>query len=364
MIRICISKAATVVLVCAAIGLTMSGQSAFAQSVDQGEAALRAGNVTQARDIWEENVATGDAAAMRNLARLHYTNSIMDADLERAHTLLSDAVAQGNGDANLDLGYLYQNGIGVPQSLARAEAFYSKASQAGNLEAAFLHARLVLGRKASPTETRQALAELKATSDAGHPPAVAAVGDLFRTGTFLVKDVEKAIEYYTFAAEKGDLDALNTIGDIYAFAELGVADIDQAATWYERAAAQGNAASAYSLALVLYSDPEANDTDLARAFDYAQIAALAWNEGAQFLLGRMYLEDRATIPDPFEAYRWLDLAASANVFEAHHYRAIAGHDLGPERAQQAHESAAQWFTENHATPHIHRLLSGNYHSFN
>ncbi|NVK06019.1 MAG: SEL1-like repeat protein [Marivivens sp.] len=336
--------------------------SAFAQTNSVQEL-LQQGDFEAVSQIWEDAIANGDLSNMRNLAKLHYSGALRLSDTARALELLKSALDAGDIAASLDLGYIYQGGIGVQKDLAAAEYYFELAYQAGNNEAAYLYSKLILSRSASDQEIGAALEALRRSSMVGYGPSLSAVADLMRTGTYMPTNLQTAVDYYEKAGQNGYFQGFNSIGDMYAFAEMGPADLNKAVEWYELAASNGIAAANYSLAMILYSNPESSEEDLTRAFEYAKVAALSWDEGAQTLLGRMYLEGRAVPIDAFEAYFWLDLAASASVLEAHHLRAIASQMIGNDKSEQAHTSASEWFTQNHATPHIHRLLEDNFHAF-
>lgn len=342
--------------------LTFAPQSLSAQTVADALAAVQAGDIAGAQEILEARTAEGDPEAMRNLARLLISGTVQKADPARARTLLEQSVAAGNLPAQMDLAYLHLNGVGGPVDRAQAEALFAKAAAAGSTEAIFMRARTALEIGKDADSIQAALKDIQGLLPTGYPPALAFVGQMFRSGTFVPKKVDEAIKYYQSAAEKGDVESLAVLGEIYAFAETGTADLEKAKEWYEKAASAGDSGSAYALAYILYNDPNSDDDALTRAFDYAQTAALAWNEDAQSLLGRMYLEDRAVPKDAYQAYKWLDLAASAAVIDAHFLRAMAEAELGPEQTAAAHAEAAKWFAENHNVPHNHRLLQGGVHS--
>lgn len=324
---------------------------------------LQQGDFEAVARIWEDGVANGDPAHMRDLAKLHYSGAIRNADPLYAIELLKTALEYGNLAASLDLGLIYKNGIGLPADKVKAETYFEVAYEAGNNEAAYLYAQLIMSRAASDDEIGRALEALRRSSMVGYGPSLSAVADLMRTGTYVPQNLQMALDYYEKAGQNQYYEGYNSIADMYAFAELGHADLEAAREWYAKAATYGVVAANYSLALILYADPNASDADLSLAFEYAKVAAHAWNEGAQTLLGRMYLEDRAVPLDPYEAYIWLDLAASASVHEALHLRAIASRLIGVNQSEEAHAAASEWFTQNHSTPHIHRLLTDNFHSF-
>lgn len=339
------------------------GQANAETALDNATSAMQKGDINAAEQYLTDAADAGNAVAMRNLAKLHYLQRVEKPNLELAKDLLLKAAGLGLSEANIDLGVLYERGIGRPVDKVLATTFYKKASDAGDVEGQYFYGKAIISTGAASDQIQSGLEALNEASAAGYPPAVSAVGDLFRSGTFAPVDAQRALEYYEVAAQGGFVEAFNTIGDIYAFGETGVIDLEQARNWYERAAKLGQIDATYALAILMYNAPDASKTDLRLAYEYAKVASLAWHESAQYLLGKMYLEGRVVSKDDFEAYRWFDLAASAGVVEAHYLRAIAGDALGPARSKEANQLAAEWFSENHATPHIHRLLADGLHSF-
>jgi len=344
-------------------GLMFAATLAVAQSVEEGIEAAKNGDFSEAQSIWRDAASDGDIVAMRQLGGLHLSGVLGVADLEKAREWFLKSAEGGDAGSNLSLGYIYERGMGVPADTALAETYFARAAEGGSIDGLFKRATLVLARNADQAEVQKAVEDIRTAADQGQPEALATIGDFLRSGTFTAMDPVKAIEYFKQAAQNGHTQSLNTIGDMYLFAEKGAADIPSALVWYERAAAKGQTDAAYSVAYLLYNLPGASDADLRKAFDYASMAALAWNEQAQWLLGQMYLEDIVVPRNDYEAYRWLDLAASAGVIEAHHLRAMAEVALGPEQAAKAHEEAQLWFDQNHGQPHVHRLINNNVHTF-
>lgn len=331
-----------------------------AQTAEDGVKLALEGKFPEAMAVWE---AIGDAISLRNIGGVYISGVLGSQNLEAARDYLERAANMNDAQAMLSLGYIHLNGAGTPADLATAKGWFVRASDLGLPEAKYMVSQLILDRPNSESDVLHAIELLQASANAGFPKSLVKVGDLLRSGTYTEQDVNKALSYYQAAADNGVAEALNTIGDIYLFAELGEADTGKALTAYNRAIEKGVKASMYSAAFLLYSSPDANQNTLSRAYDLAKTAALAWDEQAQLLLGRMYIEGRYISRNMEEAFFWLDLAASAGVFEAHHLRALAATELGSKAVEKLHARARMWFDENHSTPHTHRLLTNNQHRF-
>ena len=331
-----------------------------AQTAEDGVRLAREGKFQEAITVWEE---IGDAISLRNIGGVYISGVLGSEDLETARDYFEQAANLNDAQAMLSLGYIHLSGAGVPKDLATAKGWFVRASDLGLPEAKYMVSQLILDNPHSESDALHAIELLQASAGAGFPKALVRVGDLLRSGTYTEQDVNKALSYYQAAADSGIAEALNTIGDIYLFAELGAANVDKALTSYNKAIEKGVKSSMYSTAFLIYSNPGSNENALSRAYELAKTAALAWDEQAQLLLGRMYIEGRYISRNAEEAFFWLDLAASAGVFEAHHLRALAEMELGPVAAKEIHTRARMWFEENHSTPHTHRLITNNEHRF-
>lgn len=352
-------------LIVTALALALPLSGAAAQTVVEAQAAAKAGDFATAETILTILTDQEDPAAMRELARLHLSGQAAKPDLAVARDLLVQASDQGNAAASLDLGYMLLEGLGGPADPVAARESFGLAASADpeNLDARFMWAKTTLFTNQSPDDVRKAMAEVQFAAAKKFGPALALVGDFYMSGTFVTRDPKRAMSRYQEAYANGHLPSAMVVADLFAFGELGAVDVDAAIKWYARAASDGSTKAAYAAASQIYMDPQSTDENLKLAFTFANSAALAWNEDAQLLLGRMYLDGRAVARDPYEAFKWLDLAATSAVLDAHYLRAIAARDIGPEQSAQARNEARAWFEANHATPHTHRLMSGVDHTF-
>lgn len=352
-------------LIAASCVLAMLCQGASAQTVEEAQAAAKAGDFAKAEVILTPLAEDDDPIALRELARLHLSGRATAPDPVKARDLLEQAVDGGLSAAGLDLGYVLLEGIGGPKDEAAAREAFATAAEADpeNVEARFMWGKLTLMVSKDPEELRNGMAEIQLAASRKFGPALALVGDFYMSGTFVGRDPKRAMGFYQDAYANGHQQSAMTVADLFAFGDMGEVDLVAARNWYARAASEGNASAAYAVASLIYMDPQSTEDDLKQAFTFANSAALAWNEDAQMLLGQMYLDGRAVPRDPYLAFKWLDLAATSAVLDAHYLRAIAARELGPEQSAKAREEARAWFQANHATPHTHRLLSGAEHVF-
>ncbi|WP_062269515.1 tetratricopeptide repeat protein [Endozoicomonas arenosclerae] len=316
----------------------------------------------EARKQWEILSERGDADASAKLGALYLSGSLGTLDFIKARKYLALG-AKVDVSARLAYGHLLMKGLGGETDLAGAEQVFATASKLGSLEGLYLRAKLVLGRSASELEVRNAVNDIHRAATKGFPPALSTIAELHRTGTFLEKNPQKAVEYYLKAAERGYSEALSNVAEMHLFAELGSADINKAEDFYRKAISKGVKSANYSLAFFLYNKNQNNKASLGESFRIAKIASLAWDERCQYLLGLMYFEGMAVASDHEQAYFWLDLAASAGVFEAHHIRALVARTLSKEQINKVKSRAREWFVANHDRPHGHLFIDSSKHRY-
>ncbi|MFT7300638.1 MAG: TPR repeat protein [Porticoccus sp.] len=316
----------------------------------------------QARIQWEAQSQKGDVEASAKLGALYLSGSLGSPDFIKARKYLALS-AETDLSARLAYGHLLMNGLGGKADLAAAEQFFAKAAAQGSLEGQYLKAKLILGRNASETEVRSAVNGISSAANKGFPPALSTIAEFYRTGTFLEQSPEKAIEYFLKAVDGGYTEALSTVAEMYLFAELSSANIEKAEDFYRQAISQGVKSARYSFAFLLYNKEPNNKDLMSEAYRVARVAASAWDERCQYLLGLMYYEGKAVSRDNEQAHFWLDLAASAGVFEAHHIRALAAKALTKEQISKVKIRAREWFDENHGRPHVHQSISNSTHRY-
>lgn len=318
--------------------------------------------LVQARKQWTQQSLDGDAHASAKLGALYLSGSLGSPDYVKARTYLKHG-ATVDLSSLLAYGHLLMHGLGGEVDTATAEEYFKEAASQDSMEGLYLHSKLVLSRKITEVEITSAVKNIYQAAQKGFPPALATMGEFYRTGTFVNLDPAQAIEYYQQAANGGYTEALATIAEMYLFAELEEADIQQAKVMYRQALSEGVKSASYSLAFLLYNQGSLDPDSLNEAFRTAEIAAYAWDERCQYLLGLMYYEGKAIDQDMEKAYFWLDIAASAGVFESHHIRALATDSLTTEQIQSVKLRAKKWFNDNHDRPHKHIFIDNAIHRY-
>jgi TPR repeat protein len=99
---------------------------------DAGLAALRRGDLGQARQQFERAAHAGHAGALNNLGMMYLQGRGVQPSVPHALDYLARAAERGNGVAANNLGYLYQHGRGVAADRDLAITWYRRAVALGH----------------------------------------------------------------------------------------------------------------------------------------------------------------------------------------------------------------------------------------
>jgi len=149
-------------------GLLLMAVTAFAQSVEDGAAAYRAGDMQTAFEIFTKHASEGDSIAQHNL------------------------------------GYMYENGGGVRKSLRHAYDWYEKAAEQGHVhsmyKASYAYA-IGEGRERDLDIQREWLYR---AAERGHGAAFNNLSVIYSDGRGVPKDLVKAYMLARLGADMGD----------------------------------------------------------------------------------------------------------------------------------------------------------------
>lgn len=124
-------------------------------------------------------------------------------------------------------------------------------------------------------------------------------------------DLALAKDYFTKEAEEGHLEACFRLGVMLSQGKLdGTPDIPAAIKWLERAAQDGHSGAQYLLGRLSLQE-EGVETNPRKAVAWLQLAAHQSHPAAQYLLARLYETGHGVGLDLEEAFRWYMLAARA-----------------------------------------------------
>ncbi len=180
-------------------------------------------------------------------------------------------------------------------------------------------------------------------ANAGNSNAQYDIGAMYQNGRGVAASRDKAIEWYRKAAAQNNQKAISRLnliqsnkerfnktlarageGDMESQYDLGKmytegvgvdTDMKKAIDWYEKAAVQGYEKAQYKLGLIYYSDGNGKK-DQPRAFKLFKEAAEKDYPAAQFYLGKMYASGQGVKRDYEKAMEWFSKAADGGFNEA------------------------------------------------
>lgn len=319
------------------------------------------GQLLELRDQLTVMAKEGDTSASAQLGAMYLSGALGVPDYLKARKYLKEGSVT-DISARLAYAHMLMNGMGGPAELLEAESEFKQAAEDGSLEGLFLSAKLALSRGVNGEKQKQAVEAMIHASRQGFPPAISALGEFYRTGTFFPMQPEKALEHFMIAAERGFFESYVYAAEMHLFAELPVTSIEESIGLYRQAVAKGVKTAYYPLAFLRYNQKQDEEAQQ-EAYKLAQLAAYAWDERSQYLLGLMLFEGQAVKQDLKEAYFWLDLAASAGVYESHHIRALVEDGLDAASVKATKARAKEWFDNNHSTPHKHLFIENSKHLY-
>lgn len=170
---------------CAALLLAavlLVSPSAHADDVEEGVAALRAGNTQRAVNAWTDLARIGNPAAITNLAVLYLTGTGVERDVSLALQLLGAASDFGFPVAQYNLAKVHANavtfGVALPDPVTRTTEMYRAAAHGGHVRAQMmLGIRTYLGI-GTPRDPAGAAAWLSIARTAAEPDTAAEIDAL------------------------------------------------------------------------------------------------------------------------------------------------------------------------------------------
>ena len=198
-----------------AVGLVLLllcvASNATAQSYQAGLAAVDAGDIERAVEIWQdiiESNAPDRAQAEYALALLYETGRAVAWDESRAAELYA---ASGLPEALTNLGLMYAEGRGVDFDPAAAADLWQQAADVGHAFAQFNLGLAYYGRNGVPKDALKALELIHEAGEGGLAEAQWAVCQFYERGVGVPVDVEEAIRWCALAAEQGQLQAVDAV---------------------------------------------------------------------------------------------------------------------------------------------------------
>jgi len=244
-------------------------------------------------------------------AELLKGSTLFKKDPIKASEWLRQAAEQGHAGAQHKLGIIYRGGMGLPKSESEAIKWFRLAAGWGVLEAQRDLDQLLKKQLLQPQTN------LAKRAEKGEPNAQYQLGMRYVNGEGIGKDPQKAATWLKKAAEQNNPQAQYQLGKMYKEGIGVTPDPKQAKHWLFKAADGGvtnanHLLRAYFQTETLQPPPRpSKDKGMGAAELPQRLAAESGDTEAQYQLGIMYLNGEQVRKDPFEAIKWLSLAATS-----------------------------------------------------
>ena len=207
-----------------------------------------------------------------------------------AHDLFVKSSIRGNTWADNQLGGMYRYGIHVTKNLADASRFFQFAADKGNPSAQANLADMYRLGDGVPKNPDLAFQWAMKSSEKKWPAGLNQLGILFRDGVGVRQDSERAIALFKEAASSRSPISFSNLGRMYLFGTGIPVNIPEARKWLE-AGIKFNDGDSFALLSDIHIRVAKNSpADAAKAFEYAQKAAMLNRSGGFNVLGYAYRE--------------------------------------------------------------------------
>jgi TPR repeat protein len=213
-----------------------------ADKLEEGRAAIGAGNYAKAHELLAPLAEVGDAVAQNAMGVLYVQGWGVVADPERAVDFFQRSAEQGNIKGSMNLADAYRTGNGVKQNCAMARDLLAPIARDG-----LAKAQVVLGSiydngcSGFPSDPKKAFQWYAAAAAQEDPYGLGNVGAMYALGLGVEQDYSEAKKHYSEAAELGNSKAAYNLGRMYELGEGMPPDPDQAKQWYRKAVSMGEA---------------------------------------------------------------------------------------------------------------------------
>lgn len=226
--------------------------------------------------------------------------------------------ASGDAYAQAQMGVAYLVGKAVPQDTFEALSWLRKSAAGGNREGRYQLGKYYVFQGKSEDDFRAAADWLRKSADQGCVESLTYLSVLFLGGKGVKKNATKGFQLALKAAEAGHALAQVIVGTSLITGEGESKDPKAGFNWVKRAADAGDATAAILLA-TLYLEgtgtpksPEKTrailETIYKKGGEHARTAA--------YHLGWMYMEGKGVPKDNVNAFRWMVIAAGAQVSDS------------------------------------------------
>lgn len=199
----------------------------------------------------------GDTKAQYELARALLRGEGVAKDPAKAFELMKAAADQGFADALGGVGYFYNVGQVVTKDQKQAVEWFRKGAEKGSARSQFNLGTVLLDTRGGDAEEstpsrQEGLQWILKSAEQGFPEAAWTYGRALFQGRFgLAKEPQKALPFMELAAGQGLPAAQNMLGSMYETGMGCETDLVKATNWYQKAALQGHLKAQANLGRIL-----------------------------------------------------------------------------------------------------------------
>ena len=314
-------------------------------------------DLDKARDWLTEAASAQVPEAQFALANSYLTGP--NADPVSAVPLLQSAATRGHVPSQRALGTLYLTGAGdVSVQAEQAEQLLRAAAQAGDIAAINNLGTAYLTGDVLTRDVATGVTLLERASDAGLARATFTLAQVYDLGAGVPRDETRAIRLYRTADAQGSLPAKMHLAELvlseaypggiaphtavpWIMTRMQNGGDDAAADWLELQASNGVRPAQAALGAWYLKQ----GTQIDRAIELLEAAAIAGHVPSQFQLGPALTTGLAGKIDYVQAHSWLNIAATSGQGEAAQMRDAITDLMTPEQIAEA-QGMARTFFEN------------------
>ena len=278
------------------------------------EAAIKAGDYRDAFALLQGPAREGHAKSQYYMGMFYHNGLGVLEDAVEASKWYRLAAEQGDAISQFYLGFFYGNGLGLEKDSEEASKWYFKAASQGVMEAQYN------------------------------------LATMYQNGVGVIQNYEKAFEWHLKAAEQGMLGSQVNVGIMYENSIGTKKDISKAMEWYLIAAERNESQAQFNLA-VIYHQGSGNNKDVVdfeKALKWYNRAARQGYADAQNNLAIMHYLGEGIIPDPLQAYMWLNISVANGNLKAINLRDTVKRNLSTQQITEVQKLAKKCLESNYA----------------
>ena len=278
------------------------------------EAAIKAGDYRDAFALLQGPAREGHAKSQYYMGMFYHNGLGVLEDAVEASKWYRLAAEQGDAISQFYLGFFYGNGLGLEKDSEEASKWYFKAASQGVMEAQYN------------------------------------LATMYQNGVGVIQNYEKAFEWHLKAAEQGMLGSQVNVGIMYENSIGTQKDISKAMEWYLIAAERNESQAQFNLA-VIYHQGSGNNKDVVdfeKALKWYNRAARQGYADAQNNLAIMHYLGEGIIPDPLQAYMWLNISVANGNLKAINLRDTVKRNLSTQQITEVQKLAKKCLQSNYA----------------